>query len=444
MKKILILLALLPSLLMGQVINVGNAGNSVLRLVDAADTTRWSIGSDVNYINVKDYGAKGDGVTNDRVSVTSAFTAAFAADKDIYFPKGTYLITNTSATSITITESIHVFGEGAERTILYTNNSSTIFYSNGVDEIRYENLGFLGSGKDVSAANQRGIYIRDGEKFFINNCKFKNFANAGVRLYGSGSFAGGTINNCGFYTNNYAILADNGGEYANVVGCQINGNDWGFYSDAGNHSFSNCIITQNDIGFELKYGSNDSHSSITGCLINHNVTYAFKIDSIHKGLSIVGNQIHSNDVLLHESEGIVFLGNDIGTCDFNFSGSLGTLFSGNTFFTGNTFNNNASGKTSYTTYYGNTYSDAVVDNSIFTIQSATDADTAVIIKNKTGTNKIVLKDDGTSPQFPAIITNVGDTTGITPAKAGDIFIDTSGSKIYISKSALRGGWLILN
>jgi hypothetical protein len=45
---------------------------------------------------------------------------------------------------------------------------------------------------------------------------------------------------------------------------------------------------------------------------------------------------------------------------------------------------------------------------------------------------------------PTITTAAADTTGITPSKAGDIFIDTNASKVYISKSALRGGWLILN
>ncbi len=46
--------------------------------------------------------------------------------------------------------------------------------------------------------------------------------------------------------------------------------------------------------------------------------------------------------------------------------------------------------------------------------------------------------------YPAIITNAGDTTGFRPAKAGNIFINTATSKVYISKSSLRGGWVLLN
>lgn len=47
--------------------------------------------------------------------------------------------------------------------------------------------------------------------------------------------------------------------------------------------------------------------------------------------------------------------------------------------------------------------------------------------------------------FPTIHSAAGDTSNYaTPGKIGDIYIDTSNSKVYISKSAYRGGWLILN
>jgi hypothetical protein len=46
--------------------------------------------------------------------------------------------------------------------------------------------------------------------------------------------------------------------------------------------------------------------------------------------------------------------------------------------------------------------------------------------------------------YPNITSAAADTTGITPGKIGDIYINTSGNKVYISKTAARGGWLILN
>ncbi len=45
-----------------------------------------------NWVNVKDHGAVGDGVTND----TAAITAAIATGKDVYIPIGTFLVTGTA------------------------------------------------------------------------------------------------------------------------------------------------------------------------------------------------------------------------------------------------------------------------------------------------------------------------------------------------------------
>lgn len=47
------------------------------------------------------------------------------------------------------------------------------------------------------------------------------------------------------------------------------------------------------------------------------------------------------------------------------------------------------------------------------------------------------------PVLP-LITNGADTTGLTPTKRGDIHIDTVAGNVYISVTALRGGWRITN
>lgn len=45
-------------------------------------------------VNVKDHGAKGDGVTDDTAAINSVMGMA-PADKLIYFPAGSYIVTNT-------------------------------------------------------------------------------------------------------------------------------------------------------------------------------------------------------------------------------------------------------------------------------------------------------------------------------------------------------------
>ena len=60
-------------------------------LQDSIDQLQQDIKKVLDYANVKNYGAKGDGSTDD----TEAIKKAIASGKDLYFPDGEYLITGT-------------------------------------------------------------------------------------------------------------------------------------------------------------------------------------------------------------------------------------------------------------------------------------------------------------------------------------------------------------
>lgn len=65
-----------------------------------------------------------------------------------------------------------------------------------------------------------------------------------------------------------------------------------------------------------------------------------------------------------------------------------------------------------------------------------------ILHNGQGPNSISIS---SIPTIPTINYAAGDTSNYpVPGKIGDIYIDTSGAKVYMSKSAARNGWLKLN
>src|SRR5690242_10889192 len=97
--------------------------------------------SDLNdeYVNVRAYGAVGDGVADDTAAIQSAATAA--AGKGLRFPQGTYKI----SARINLSSNTTVVADGIV-TITQVTPGEIVFYGGGASNITIRGFTLVGPG----------------------------------------------------------------------------------------------------------------------------------------------------------------------------------------------------------------------------------------------------------------------------------------------------------
>lgn len=189
-------------------------------------------------VNVKDFGAKGDGVTDDTAAIQAA--ASKAEGKSLYIPSGRYLL---SSASVLLPSNVHVFGDGPDSCLIQPNYYSysgswdraaavdwnvfqmqpgtenvlieklglrgpfysTDYASNPVQNFPYSN-GILCRGRDyqdrksipleresrniriekvsIEGFAEDGIQLDNVTDGWVTNCDIKRCGRGGVRVYG--------------------------------------------------------------------------------------------------------------------------------------------------------------------------------------------------------------------------------------------------------------------
>jgi hypothetical protein len=102
-------------------------------------------------LNVLDYGAVGDGVTNDSSAINAATLAASTTGQSVYFPAGTYLAKN-----LFIYPNMTWFGDGHSSIIKLPNSASS-----GDVIVKNKNCGTDINGSDAAVPGDNNILIQD-------------------------------------------------------------------------------------------------------------------------------------------------------------------------------------------------------------------------------------------------------------------------------------------
>ncbi|MEF3303644.1 glycosyl hydrolase family 28-related protein [Paenibacillus sp. GYB003] len=202
---------------------------------------------DTEFISVKWFGAKGDGVTDDFKAIQDAINAVFAmGGGTVFFPKGTYIVSPYLNKWITLRNNVNLQGEGISSVIKVKDNAGdyfTIFYGSSgapLKNVRISKLRF-----DQNPQNNQTCYIdldrKDTvyfyqfciisyryENVFIDNVQFD--PTCGVNSVSLNSDTGklASITDCYF---NF-VMARGNGTYDNSA----------IYLNGRNHTVSNCFF----------------------------------------------------------------------------------------------------------------------------------------------------------------------------------------------------------
>lgn len=98
-------------------------------------------------INVFDFGATGDGVTNDTVALQAAINVATAAKKRLYVPAGTYLYT-----TLAVNDEFAISGDGNSSNLRTTQTSNGGITVTTNSPVIFENLSLTAVGPQTAGA----------------------------------------------------------------------------------------------------------------------------------------------------------------------------------------------------------------------------------------------------------------------------------------------------
>ena len=222
-------------------------------------------------LNVKDFGAKGDGSTDDTTAIQNCLNAAYGTsgsphgasvelNSPVYFPAGHYII--TSALTLRSVRGAHIYGAGRFTTAIEnTTANGSVFTTNGFEYSIVERMEIItngtGNGFNLdwdntgSAALQsntfrdiyftggaRGLSIGEtgnmGSESLIENCYFQNHSVAGLHVRNANALANSVI----------------GGNFAQ---CAL-----GIYVAAGSAPLIIGVSFQNGTGTDIKVDNSNT------------------------------------------------------------------------------------------------------------------------------------------------------------------------------------------
>lgn len=282
------------------------------------------------YLNVKDLGAIGDGVTDDTYAIQNAINNANG--KTVFFPKGTYLVSNT----LNLKSNTNLLGESRNSSILKlsteTDDRPLIkavgTSTEAISNIVIRELGFThhekASSIDSTRIGKRVIISFDYTTLSsVNNCSFYSICGAAILINRTMPLGGSrsieikdnTVTNYKFNDGNFGVVLDDRAEYCEISGNRFNNLQVGVYVfDSANNRIVNNSLSSCFSGIICKHTKttiNGGKTLIALNTINHCSRGGILVEELSDASDVTrqaGCIIEGNVILLPNYFGIKVLG----------------------------------------------------------------------------------------------------------------------------------------
>jgi hypothetical protein len=200
-------------------------------------------------LSVKDFGATGDGSTDDATAIQAAITAAAVTGQTVFFPAVASYYRITAA--LTVPANVKLVGEGYSSRIVQVTSGTNALTLNG-DNISLVNIAVVGG----NTASAKGVSITGGNNITIERCQIKDWLN--------GIYAAGTCHDLNILGNRLWGGVGDGGNAADI---QVYGTD----STAGTirrvRITGNQCLSNNDVGIGANLNNGDREIIITNNVV---------------------------------------------------------------------------------------------------------------------------------------------------------------------------------
>lgn len=304
-----------------------SAGGSMIGLSDGLTLQQFAdrAGFRLYYVTPEEFGAKGDGVTDDRVAINSAIAVGLPVKLCNFY--------NVSSGSINILTGTRLYSDGAR--VKSNSTTAAFIYAFNVDDWSVEGrLTLIGTGTTTDQG-QNGFLESGCQNYRVENVTASGISGRGFYQPSNGTWEAprgnkGVWTNCSSYFSycgreDVAASASTNlvGEFTTWVNFKASGCNIGSRTSAGNCQFIGGMLVDNQEGFTSpEVGTNTTHGQAVGMTIAHNAVYNVNMVAqtagfTFSGCSIYGDTPTAGAVRLDRCRGVKFVGGNFEASIYN-------------------------------------------------------------------------------------------------------------------------------